>query len=187
LWTSDAGEPPEQAAQRGGRWLDWFDAEGIAGVGMGMITLRAPRADEHRPPDHVLDEITGADEALTGPEVAAFFARREYLHDTTDEQLLSVRLSTAPVFLDEQSLPGENGWQLVGAAVRRPGGPGAVIGVDEVSRALLAGCHGEVPLGTLIDLLAAVHSVDPAALASAALPVVREAIGRGILYQADQP
>jgi hypothetical protein len=187
LWTSDAGEPPEQAAQRGGRWLDWFDAEGIAGVGMGMITLRAPRADEHRPPDHVLDEITGADEALTGPEVAAFFARREYLHDTTDEQLLSVRLSTAPVFLDEQSLPGENGWQLVGAAVRRPGGPGAVIGVDEVSRALLAGCRGEVPLGTLIDLLAAVHSVDPAALATAALPVVREAIGRGILYQADQP
>lgn len=184
LWTSDAGELPEDAARRGGQWLDWFDAEDIAGVGMGMITLRAPRPGERRAPDQVLEEITGADEMLTGPEVAAFFARREYLHDTSDEQLLATRLSTAPVFLEEQSLPGPDGWQLVGAAVRRPGGPAAVLGVDEVSRAMLAGCRGEVPLGTLIDLLAAHHGVDSGALAEAALPVVREAIGRGILYQA---
>ncbi len=184
LWTSDAGETPEQAAQRGSQWLDWFDAEGITGVGMGMVTLRAPRPGEHRPPEHILEEITGADEALTGPEVDAFFARREYLHHTSDEQMLAARLSTAPVFLEEQSLPGEHGWQVVGAAVRRPGGPAAVIGVDEVSRALLAGCRGEVPLGTLIELLAAHHGVDADALAGAAMPVVREAIGRGILYQA---
>lgn len=184
LWTSDAGEPPEEAARRGGQWLDWFDAEGIAGVGMGMITVRAPRVGETRDSDQVLEEITGAGEALTGPEVEAFFARREYLHDTDDDHLLAARLSTAPVFLEEQFLPGPDGWQTIGAAVRRPGGPAAVLGVDEVSRALLAGCRGEVPLGMLIDLLAGVHDVDAAALATAALPVVREAIGRGILYEA---
>lgn len=184
LWTSDAGELPEDAARRGGQWLDWFGDQGIAGIGMGMITLRAPRAGESRPPEHVLEEITGADEALTGPEVEAFFARREYLHHTTDEQLLAARLTTAPVLLEEHSLPGAEGWQVVGAAVRRPGGPAAVLGVDEVSRALLAGCRGEVPLGTLIELLAAFHGVDAEALAAAALPVVREAVGRGILYQA---
>ena len=184
LWTSDAGEPPEEAARRGGQWLDWFESEGIAGVGMGMVSLRAPRPGEQRAPDHVLEEITGAGEALTGPEVEAFFARREFLHQTTDEQLLAARMSTAPVFLEEQSLPGEEGWQVVGAAVRRPGGPGAVIGLDEVGRALFAGCRGEVPLGTLIELLAAVHGVDADALAEAALPLVREAVGRGILYQA---
>ncbi|BBX71469.1 DUF7782 domain-containing protein [Mycolicibacterium psychrotolerans] len=184
LWTSDAGELPEEAARRGGLWLDWFDAEGIAGVGMGMIVVRAPRRGEHRPPEQVLEEITGADEQLTGPEVEAFFARRDYLHDTGDDRLLGTRLTTAPVFLEEQSLPGPDGWQTVGAAVRRPGGPGAVIGVDEVSRALLAGCRGEVPLGMLIELLAAHHGVEADALATAALPVVREAIGRGILYEA---
>nr|ABP47161.1 methyltransferase small [Mycolicibacterium gilvum PYR-GCK] len=184
LWTSDAGESPEQAARRGGEWLDWFDAEGIAGVGMGMITLRAPRDGETRSPDQVVEEITGAGEALTGPEVGAFFARREYLDRTGDEQLLAAKLSTAPVFLEEQSLPGPDGWQVVGSAVRRPGGPAAVIGVDEVSRALFAGCRGEVPLGTLIELLAGYHGVDADALADAAMPVVREAIGRGILYEA---
>jgi methylase of polypeptide subunit release factors len=185
LWTSDAGEPPADAARRGGQWLDWFRDEGIAGVGMGMVTVRAPRRGETRSAGVILEEITGADESLTGPEVAAFFARREYLHDTTDADLLAARLTTAPVILEEQSLPGRNGWQIVGAAVRRPGGPGAVLGVDEVSRALLAGCRGEVPLGTLIDLLATHPGVDAGALAEAAIPVVREAIGRGILYEAD--
>lgn len=180
LWLADAGETPEAAARRGGEWLDWFAEQGIVGVGMGLISLRAPRPGEA--PEQILEEIT--DEPITGTEVDAFFARRAYLRDTTDAELLAARLSTAPVFLEEQSLPGPDGWQQVGAAVRRPGGPGAVIGVDEVLRALLAGCRGEVPLGTLIELLATHHGVDTDALAAAALPEVREAIGRGILYQA---
>ncbi|QRY54349.1 DUF7782 domain-containing protein [Mycolicibacterium septicum] len=183
LWLADAGEDLERQAQRGGQWLDWFTEQGIAGIGMGMISLRVPRDGE--PPEQILEEITGADEALTGSEVDAFFARRAYLRDTSDDALLAARLSTAPVFLEEQSLPGPEGWQEVGAAVRRPGGPAAVIGVDEVLRALLAGCRGEVPLGTLIQLLAAHHGVDSDALAQAALPEVREAVGRGILYQAE--
>ncbi|MGV0741647.1 DUF7782 domain-containing protein [Mycolicibacterium sp. XJ870] len=182
LWLADAGETPEQTAHRGGEWLDWFAEQNIAGVGMGLISLRAPLPGEL--PEQILEEITGADELITGPEVAAFFARRAYLRDVSDDQLLAARLSTAPVFLEEQSLPGPDGWQQVGAAVRRPGGPAAVIGVDEVLRALLAGCRGEVPLGTLIELLATHHGVDAAALAQAALPEVRQAIGRGILYQA---
>jgi methylase of polypeptide subunit release factors len=184
LWTADAGETPEQTAHRGGRWLDWFAEEGIAGIGMGLICLQVPVSGDSREPEQALEEITGAGEGLTGPEVEAFFARRAYLAENSDEDLLAARLSTAPVFLEEQSLPGPQGWQRIGAAVRRPGGPAAVLGVDEVSRALLAGCRGEVPLGVLVDLLAAHHGVDADALATAAIPVVREAIGRGILYQA---
>lgn len=183
LWLADAGEDLERQVQRGGQWLDWFTEEGIAGIGMGMISLRVPRNDEE--PEQILEEITGADEALTGAEVDAFFARRAYLRDTSDDTLLAARLSTAPVFLEAQSLPGPQGWQEIGAAVRRPGGPAAVIGVDEVLRALLAGCRGEVPLGTLVELLATHHGVDAGALAQAALPEIREAIGRGILYQAE--
>lgn len=182
LWLADAGETPEAAARRGGDWLDWFAAEGITGIGMGLISLRRPRDGETA--EQILEEITGADEAVTGEEVEAFFARRAYLRDTPDDTLLASRLSTAPVLLEQHSLPGPDGWQQIGAAVRRPGGPGAVIGVDEVFTALLAGCRGEVPLGTLIDLLAAHHGVDADSLAAAALPEVRAAIGRGILYQA---
>lgn len=183
LWLSDAGEGADDAAQRGADWLDWFTAEGIAGIGMGLITLRKRAAGESGEPDQVLEEITGAGEEVTGPEADAFLARRRYLRITSDTDLLAARLATAPVFLEEQSLPSDEGWQQVSAAVRRPGGPGAVLGVDEVSRALLAGCRGAVPLGALIELLADFHGVDSAALAEAALPVVREAIGRGILFE----
>ncbi|WP_245906743.1 DUF7782 domain-containing protein [Mycolicibacterium palauense] len=183
LWLSDAGEPPQDAERRGGAWLDWFAAEDITGIGMGLVTLRKPGPGTPRRPEQILEEITGADEALTGPEVEAFLARREYLRVTGDDALLDARLSTAAVILEEHSLPGPEGWQPISAAVRRPGGPGAVLGVDEVSRALLAGCRGQVPLGTLLELLAAHHGVDADALARAALPVVREAIGRGILHQ----
>ncbi|MGW0037246.1 DUF7782 domain-containing protein [Gordonia sp. NPDC003376] len=180
LWLSDAGEEPDEIAARGTAWLDWFTQEGIVGIGMGSLTLRRRRTGT---PDRVLEEITGAGEEVTGHEARAFLDRRTYLRDTTDERLLGARLATAPVFLESQSLPGEDGWQEVGASVRRPGGPGAVLGVDEVSRALLAGCRGTVPLGVLIELLAGFHGVDTEALAQAALPVVREAIGRGILFE----
>lgn len=182
LWVADAGESPESAADRGAAWLDWFDREQIAGIGMGLVTLRKPESD--RAPDVVIEEITAAGQEVTGFEAQAWWARRDYLRTTSDAELLGAALSTAPVFLESQSLPGAEGWQQVSAAVTRPGGPGAVLPVDEVMTALLAGCRGEVPLITLIDLLADFHEVDAAALAEVTLPVVREAIGRGILYAA---
>ena len=184
LWLSDAGEDESDAAQRGAEWLEWFETNGIVAIGMGSITARLPMPDENRAPDVVVEEITGAGEEVTGFEAQAFLARRRYLRETSDGRLLAQRLSVAPVMLEEHSLPGDEGWQEVSAAVRRPGGPGAVLGVDEISRALLAGCRGQVPLGVLLELLADFHGVDADALAEAALPVVREAIGRGILYEA---
>ena len=180
LWLSDAGEDPAQVVRRGADWLDWFAQENIRGIGMGSITMRNNNRSH---PDVVIEEITGAGEEVTGPEAKAFLDRREYLLANDDAHLLGARFKTAPVFLESQSLPSDDGWQEIGAAVRRPGGPGAVLGVDEVSRALLAGCRGAVPLAALIELLADFHGADADALATVALPVVRDAVGRGILYE----
>ena len=47
-------------------WLDWFERERIAGIGMGVITLRAPDEPGRRAPDVVIEEITGAGEEVTG-------------------------------------------------------------------------------------------------------------------------
>ncbi|MGB3601954.1 MAG: methyltransferase [Gordonia sp. (in: high G+C Gram-positive bacteria)] len=183
LWVSDAGESVVDAAERGARWLDWFEAEGIVAIGMGSIMFRKPI--ESRPADVVIEEITAAGQEVTGFEAQAFFARRDFLRINSDADLLAARLSTSPVFLETQALPGDEGWQQVGAAVTRPGGPGAVLPVDEVLTSLLAGCRGVVPLAALISLLADFHGVAPEALAEAAMPSIREAIGRGILYRAD--
>ncbi|EGD53435.1 DUF7059 domain-containing protein [Gordonia neofelifaecis] len=185
LWVSDAGESVVDAAERGARWLDWFEAEGIVAVGMGSITFRKPAVARDRPADVVIEEITAAGQEVTGFEAQSFWARRDFLRENDDADLLASRLSTSPVFLETQSLPGDDGWQQVSAAVTRPGGPGAVLPVDEVLTALLAGCRGEVPLAALITLLADFHGVDADALAEAAMPSIREAIGRGILYRTD--
>ncbi|MGI6798400.1 DUF7059 domain-containing protein [Gordonia sihwensis] len=183
LWVSDAGESVVDAAERGARWLDWFESEGIVAVGMGSITFRRPVED--RPADVVIEEITAAGQEVTGFEAQAFWARRDFLRENSDADLLASRLSTSPVFLETQALPGDDGWQQVSASVTRPGGPGAVLPVDEVLTSLLAGCRGQVPLAALISLLADFHGVDADALAAAAMPAIREAIGRGILYRAD--
>ncbi|MFT3899678.1 MAG: methyltransferase [Gordonia sp. (in: high G+C Gram-positive bacteria)] len=182
LWLADAGESAESSARRGRAWLDYFEREGIVAVGMGVLTLRKPV--DGTPGFQIIEEITGAGEEVTGDEAAAFLDRQDFLAAHDDDAILAMCLATMPVVLEEQSLLGDDGWQTVGSAVRRPGGPGATLGVDEVSRALVAGCRGQLPLTGLIALLAAHHGVDTDALARPALPVVREAIARGILYQA---
>lgn len=182
LWLADAGESPARSAQRGRDWLEFFDAAGIVAVGMGVLTVRRPVDGRVR--FQIVEEITGAGEEVTGAEAQAFFDRQDFLAAHTDGDLLAMSLATMPVILDEQSLPGETGWQCISSVVRRPGGPGAAIALDEVSRALLAGCRGQVPLVDLIALLAVHHGVDADALGRAAMPVVREAIARGILYRA---
>jgi hypothetical protein len=89
------------------------------------------------------------------------------------------------VILEERSLAGHEGWTPVLRMLRRPGGPGATLQVDDWGRALLAGCTGALPLGALVDLLAAAHGLDADALAAAVLPAVRVAITRGLLHPTD--
>ena len=159
LWTADAGETPEETARRGGDWLDWFAAEGITGIGMGMITCcgRRPVPLSSSSRDHRrrggADRIRGGG-VLRPPGIPA--------RDAPMGSCCAARLSTAPVFLEERSLPGEQGWQQI-SAVGPPGrtrrGAGRRRGVPRAA----GGCRGEVPLGTLIDLLATHHGVDAGA------------------------
>ena len=111
LWLSDAGENPGDLMRRGADWLDWFRREQIAESAWGSSLFAAHRAGETREPDQVVEEITAAGEEVTGYEAKAFLDRRAYLRDTSDEHLLAARLSTAPVIFEQQSLPGDDGWQ----------------------------------------------------------------------------
>lgn len=186
LWLQDTGEAtgadPHAVEELAGGWLDYFATENVTGLGMGSITLRRPAHRSQAAPDVVFDQLTGPDDALTGPEVDAFLARRAYLADHSDEDLLGERLALAPSdLLEQRSLPTADGWTPVLRLLRRPGGPGASVQLDEWGQALLAGCTGAVPLRTQVDLLAAAHGLDPAALAAAVLPAVRTAITRGLL------
>ncbi len=54
-----------------------------------------------------------------------------------------------------------------------------------MSAALVAGCNGTLPLGRLLELLAAAHDGDLAGLTAAALPPVRRLVERGFLLPVD--
>ena len=66
--------------------------------------------------------------------------------------------------------------------LRRPGGPAAYLQLDEWTQGLLAGCRGQVPLTVLVELFAAAHGFDEAALTEAVLPAIRHAVTRGLLH-----
>ena len=185
LWGKDAGEDTAQGAATAQRWLDYFATEKVAGIGMGLITMRR---NESAIPDVVLDDLPGAGEEVTGFEAAAFLARRDWLRDTDDSALLATRLAVSTgVWLERRSLLGQQGWEPVLRILHRTGGPGATLQVDDWGETLLAGCTGEVPLLVVIRLLADAYGLDTDALAVLVLPPVREAITRGLLHPVTDP
>jgi SAM-dependent methyltransferase len=185
LWLADAGEDGKAGSDRSQalllaqNWLDYLAAERVKGIGMGLITVRRSGSAE---PSVTMDEITGQGEEVTGDEADGFLRRRAWAEHTPDGALLDCRLALSPqVMLEQRSLAGHDGWRTVLRMVRRQGGPGAVLQLDEWGQALLAGCTGAVPLQVLIDLLAAAHGLPTEALAAAVLPSVRVAVIRGLL------
>lgn len=194
LWLQDTGEAlggdADLTARIAGEWLDYFAAENVTGIGMGSITLRKPVTPRRGTPDVVFDELIGTGDILTGPEVDAFLARRAYLAESSDADLMATRLALAESdLLEQRFVPSSEGWSPVLRLLHRPGGPGAGVQLDEWGQALLAGCTGALPLGTLVELLAAAHGLVPAALQAAVIPAVRTAITRGLLHpvEADDP
>ena len=62
----------------------------------GAAPANAPTDGEARTPDRVLEEITGAGEEVTGYEAQAFLARRAYLRETSDADLLAALRRAVP-------------------------------------------------------------------------------------------
>lgn len=186
LWLQDTGEAAGSAAAAeatASEWLAYFAREGVTGIGMGTITLRRQPEFQSGISDVIFDELPGAGDILTGPEIDGFLARRAFLAGCTDRDLLGAKLSLAAgVLLEQRLVPGKGGWSPVLRRLHRPGGPGASLQLDEWGQALLAGCTGELPLGTLVELLASAHGFDIDALAAAVIPAVRIAITRGLLH-----
>jgi methylase of polypeptide subunit release factors len=186
LWLTDAGEDGKSgggdraaASALAADWLDYFAAKRVQGIGMGLITLRR---NDSGSPSITLDEITGQGEDVTGEEAQGFLTRRGWVERTTDAELLATRLALSPhVILEQRGLAGHEGWTTVLRMLRRQGGPGAVLQLDEWGQALLGGCTGEAPLEVLLEVLAAAHRLSPTALTAAVLPSIRVAVTRGLL------
>ena len=179
LWLSDANTTDPQ---RKIDWLDWFDANKIEAVGLGLITLRA---NGHADPAVRLEDLRQQVEQPFGPHVGAWFARQDWLRAHPAPVLLNARLRVADgVTLRQDASLGEDGWQVDRQRLAQTAGLRWVDDVDPVTLALVGGCDGRLTLGAQLELLATAHDVDAEVLMEAAVPLVAHLVERGFLVPA---
>lgn len=185
LWLRDAGERPGTPAwnRRYDDWLDWFDAAGVAAVGMGLVTMWRSAADD---PVVVCEDVPQAVEQPVGPLLPGWVARQRWLRDRSDTDLLGTSLRAGDdLVLDRSALLGPAGWADATAQLRQARGLRWSVEVDEAMAALVAGCDGTRPLAGLLAVLGAALQRPAGEVAAAALPVVRDLVGRGFLLPED--
>jgi methylase of polypeptide subunit release factors len=178
MWLRDSGEVPgtDGWRLRYDRWLDWFARTGVAAVGMGLVNIRHTGAAVTAVR---CEDVPQAHEQPIGVEVAAWFDRVRWLHDT---ELLAARLAPAPdLVLETRSLLAVDGWQPALSVLRQSHGMRWELEVDEAVSALIAACSGSVPLSVLLELVAAAVRFPLPQVSGALLPVVRDLIERGFL------
>jgi methylase of polypeptide subunit release factors len=177
LWLRDASEHKDPAAAaRLDAWLEWFAENRVEAVGFGLITMRA---SGHADPVLRIEEARQGLDQPIGPHVRDWFARQDWLRGA---DLLNSRLTTAGALrLSQSAARGPDGWDVETQVLALDGGMRWAQEVDPLTVALVGGCSGDVPLAEQIALLAAAYDAHPAALATAALPLVAHLVERGML------
>jgi methylase of polypeptide subunit release factors len=183
LWLSDAGERSDPV--RAAAWLDWFDANKVEAVGMGVITLRRAGHDD---PVVRVEELRQAIEQPLGPQVSAWLRRQDWLRERDTPALLHQRYRAAKgMILQQQATIGAEGWAVDRQVLSLPGGLRWSEEVDPLVLALVGGCDGTVPLGDQLSVLAVAHEVEESALAEVAGPIVAHLVERGFIEPVAAP
>jgi methylase of polypeptide subunit release factors len=181
MWLRDAGETPgtPRWVERYDRWCDWFAANEVAALGMGLITIWRGTGTSARV--HC-EDVPQAVEQPAGAHLWGWIERRRWLAAHDDAALRAARLRHADglVLTRHDSLGGQ-GWTEAFTQLRQSAGMRWELEADEAISGLVAACDGDTPLGVVLDVLAAVTGAAEDDVAGAALPVVRDLIARGFL------
>lgn len=182
LWLNDASEDPATRPARAAAWLDWFDANKIEAVGLGLITLRAGGHDD---PTVRIEDLRQAVDQPLGAQIGPWFDRQDWLRGHTGEALLGARLVAADdLQLTQEATRGPEGWQVDRQLLALTSGLRWVEQVDPLVLALVSACDGTLALRDQLEMLAVAHDADPGALAEVAVPLVAHLVERGILLPA---
>lgn len=181
LWLRDANEDPASPRylRRYEDWLGWFERQGVAGIGMGLISLwRTDRAD----PVVVCDDVPQPVEQPAGPAIAAWHRRASWLATSSDDDLLRTPLVLAPgVVLTHDELCGPDGWAPAGTRLRQSHGMRWELDVDRAISTLLAGFGEPTVAAVPIAVLAATLDRPADEIAGAVTPVLQDLVRRGFL------
>ena len=176
LWLRDSCEhgTPEYT-RRYDAWLDYFEREGIKGIGFGWISLRndvaqdaTVRVEELR---HEIEQPIGSylSDVVDGAMTA---------HRLTDAALLSAHVALVPGVVEERvGLPGAPDPEKI--VLRQRDGLRRVARVGTVEAALAGVCDGSMPVGPLLDAIAELLGEDPLAVRERAPQSLRTLISEG--------
>lgn len=175
IWLNDAGlAGSPDYVRRYHAWVDYFDALGIEGVGLGWIALRNAGRDQ---PIVRCEEWPHAVHQPVAEGFAAWFAG---VDAAARADLFATAWTLDPRVAQETlGRPGAPDPEHV--VLRQPYGFGRAIEVDTALGAILGACDGELPLGRLVAAVADLLDVDAAALAAEVAPWVRELVIDGWL------
>ncbi len=182
LWLHDAGDAAgPRYRERYDAWLGALERDGVEGVGFGWVSLRRTGAPA---PRHRVEDWPHAVQSPLGPHVQAALDRWAWLHDhAQDAALLAARLRVGEGVVQEQvGPPGAEDPEHV--VLRQQGGLRRADRVGTAAAGLVGACDGTVPLGVLVEAVAAVLGDDPARLRGELLPVVRGLVAGGTLVPA---
>jgi methylase of polypeptide subunit release factors len=188
LWLRDAGDHRAGAdtyAERYGAWLDEFESRGTTAVGFGWITLRRRGGEQPgEEPGIVVEEWPHPVEQPLGDEVAAHFARQDFLRTTDDAALLACRFELAEGVVQEQvGAPGAEDPEHV--VLRQQRGMRRATKVDTVGAGFAGVCDGTLPAGRILDAIAQLLGEDPVALRDRTPSAIRLLVEQGFLLPAE--
>ena len=155
-------------------WVSWFRERRVEAVAFGVLALR--RSDG--PTSVALDVVDQPIAATWGEEVLDHFVRRDALASGALDRCWRLR---PDVRLHQVATAGPEGWMVDSQLLQQSAGLRWSGGTDAHGAALLAGCDGETPLGTLFALLAAGAGIAEQDAIEQGLPVVARLVEQGFL------
>jgi hypothetical protein len=177
FWLDDAAQRLDTPAAR--TWLDWFDAQRIEAVGLGLVTVRrGGRTD----PVVRVEDLRQRVQPPLGAQVAAWFDRQDWLGTRDAAALLAERYVAAErVTLRQEATIGPDGWQVDRQVLAMPDGLRWTEPADPLVVALVGAADGVLPLNSHLALLAASYDTSEDDFAKQAAPVVAHLVERGLL------
>jgi methylase of polypeptide subunit release factors len=174
--TTLSGEGPAALAARMTRWIDWYAAEGISRIAVGLFVLRKRAAGA----PWVRFEDAPRFGADTGASIERRFAAEDFLESHPGPALFSARLKVPRGVLWEQQLTATtDGWQVTDAQLRVKDGLAFLGTPNEYVIGLLDRCRGGRTLAEVLDDLE--RALGAELDREGAVGVVRTLVAQGFL------
>lgn len=183
IWLADAGLAGSPGYRRRyAGWLDYFDSLGIEAVGLGWLVVQ--RTGSERPAVRVEHWPHPVEQP-----VAAGLARerdgRRHDRDHDDQTLLAARWLIGEDVVQEAIGP-PGAADPAHLVLRQQRGLQRAVEVGTALAGVVGACDGELPLGVVVDAVAALLGVEPAALRADLTPKFRRLVAEGYLIPAQE-